>query len=228
MSGTELLTFRLRIARTDADVLAACRVRAESYGRRLPSMRAAMEAPDAIDLAQGTCILLCVDKRSGEAVGTMRLQPSFSGPLLIESSVDLPAGLEEAARMELSRFAVIPGADPLVRYALMKASFLYSRAAQVRILIIGARSRALIRVYESVGFSNLFGEGAMFPLKHAGDIPHMVLGNDLADIESRWRISGHGWLGFMLETWHPDIDLFSPRPAVATVEHAAAREPEFA
>jgi hypothetical protein len=228
MSGTELLSFRLRIARTEADVLAACRVRAESYGRRLPGMREIMEVPDSIDGAAGVCILLCVDKRSGEPVGTLRLQPSFSGPLLIESSVTLPEGLSDAARVELTRFAVVPGSDPLVRHALIKAAFLYCRAAQVRMLVIGARSRALIRLYEGIGFSNAFGEGAMFPLKHAGDIPHMVLVNDLADIETRWRSGAHAWLGFMLETWHPDIDLFSARPALASVEVPARQELEAA
>lgn len=220
MSATphaELLSFRLRLARTDQDILAACRVRAQSYGRHLPHLRGAMGAPDQLDAAPGVAVLLCVDKRSGAATGTVRLQTSAAGPILIEQSVLLPDDISLGTRAELARLAVVPGADPLTKPALMKAAFLFCRAAQVRYMVIGARSRALIRQYEELAFTDLFA-GRMFPLQHAGDIPHRVLVNDLSTVELRMAEQGSSWPAFVLRTWHPDIELFSSRPALAAAD----------
>lgn len=216
MSAVEVLSFRVRIARTSADLQAACQVRAQGYGRRVPELEDALARPDPVDVAPGACVLLAVDKRSGEPIGTLRLQPNFGAPLAIESSVDLPAWFA-GARGEFTRFAILPGADPLARHALVKAAFLYARAAQVRHLVVGARLRGLIRLYEGIGFSPLFN-GEWMPLAHAGGIPHMVLHNDLADIEMRWRATSHHMLPFMVETFHPDIDLLTARPALAAFD----------
>jgi hypothetical protein len=209
----QILGFQLRIARTDEDLRAACQVRSEAYGRHLPQMKDTLLTPDAIDSTADACVLLCTDKRSGAPIGTLRLQTSFGGPLLIEHSVPMPPEVLAATRVELTRLAVTPGADPLVKLALMKASFLYCRAAQVQLMVIGARSRALVRLYERLHYSELFGAGATFALKHAGDLPHRVLVNDLRTLEQRWRAVAHEWLGFMVETSHPDIDLGDTLPA---------------
>lgn len=220
VTGTEQLSFRVRVARTEADMQAACRVRASSYGRRAPELGSALALPDNIDHAAGVCVMVATDKRSGAPIGTIRVQHSHFGALLIESSAQLPAPVGSHSRAEFTRFAIEPGSDPLVRSALFKAAFMFSRASQVRHIVIGARSRALIRIYESLGFSRL-NDGAMVPLLHAGNIPHMLLANDMSDIENRWRAAGHQWLGFMVDTFHPDIDLFSGRPALASSEPAA-------
>jgi hypothetical protein len=210
----ELLSFRLRVARTTHDIHAACKVRSEAYGRHLPHLRGALVAPDELDGAEGVVVFLCVDKRSGSAIGTVRLQTSSAGPLLIEQSVQVPEEVRRCTRAELTRLAVVPGADPLTKLSLMKATFLYCRAAQIRYMVIGARSRGLIRQYEELAFTPLF-DGEMFPLKHAANIPHQVLVNDLSTIELRMQASGSTWPDFVHKTWHPDIDLLSPRPALA-------------
>ena len=159
-------------------------------------------------------MLLCEDKRSGAPVGTMRLQTSFGGPLQIERSVAMPAEVLACSRVELTRFAVAQGADPLVKLALMKAAFLHSRTAGVQLMLLGARSPALVRLYQRLQCRELFGPGDRFPLQHAGGVAHQVLINDLRTVEQRWRADGHAWLAFMLETSHPDIDLADALPAL--------------
>ena len=212
----QLLGFRLRMVRNRQDLLAACRVRAQAYGRHMPQLpQPAAPAPDALDSDTHTCVLLCEDKRSGTAVGTMRLQTSFGGPLQIEHSVQMPAAVLACSRVELTRFAVAQGADPLVKLALMKAAFLHSRAAGVQLMLLGARSPALVRLYQRLQCTELFEPGARFPLQHAGGVAHQVLVNDLRNVEERWCADGHAWLGFMLHTWHPDIDVICTRPAPA-------------
>ncbi|GAA0753105.1 hypothetical protein GCM10009107_27820 [Ideonella azotifigens] len=216
----QLLGFRLRIAHTRQDLLAACSVRAGAYGRHLPQLQQSLLAPDDMDSDAHSSVLLCEEKRSGKPVGTMRLQHSLGGPLQIEHSVAMPAEVLACSRVELTRFAVSQGADPLVRLALMKAAFLHSRAAGVQLMLLGARSPALVRLYQRLQCSELFGAGASFPLQHAGGLPHRVLINDLRSVEARWRAAGHAWLGFMLDTWHPDIDVTRNPPASASADQA--------
>jgi len=212
--STQTLSFRLRIARDRADLLAACEVRAESYGRHLPHLRAAFELPDALDLEKDTAVFVCVDKSSNRAVGTARVQTNARGPLLIEHSVSLPDAMQADTRAEITRLAVSPGADPLIKLALVKASYLHCVASQVRWTIIGARSDALRRQYRRLGFQDLYEDGRLTPLKHAGQLPHHVLVFNVTTAERRWHGGTHPLYGFMADTFHRDIDLFSTEPAL--------------
>ena len=81
---TQSLTFNVRIARTPDEIQAACRVRATSYGHHVPHLHETLSEPDLLDADANTTVVLCVDKRSGEAVGTARFQTNAGGPLLIQ------------------------------------------------------------------------------------------------------------------------------------------------
>lgn len=217
-----MLSFTLRTARGPADLADACRVRSAAYGHHLPAMAQPLERPDALDLQAGTAVLLCRDKASGAAVGTLRIQRNQHGPLLLEHSLILPHRLAERPRAEITRLAVLPGADAQVRLALMKACYLYGLASQVRHLVIGARSEPLIRIYRRLGFEDVLGEGAMVPLSHAGGLPHRILALDIVAAERTWLGAGHGLYPFMIDTWHPDIQLFDERPLAAAARAEAA------
>lgn len=219
---TQSLTFQTRIARTPNDLKAACRVRALAYGHHLPKMHAMMLEPDLLDADPHTAVVLCVDKASGAAVGTARFQTNAGGKLLIEHSVELPDWIGNDTRSEISRLSTVPGADPLVKLALMKASYLFCLAAQVRWMVIGARSESLIRQYKRLGFDMLEIGRASVPLLHAGRIEHQLLFFNVQKAEARWRESGNSLCEFMFDTFHPDIDLFSTAPALP-----ARRRTEF-
>src|SRR5690349_815421 len=179
---TQSLSFGVRIARTRNELQAACRVRAMSYGHHVPQLHSTLMEPDLLDADANTVVVLCVDKLSGEAVGTARFQTN--------------AG------------------DPLVKLCLMKASYLFCLATQVRWMVIGARSEALVRQYRRLGFSDLFEDGRFIPLLHAGRLDHRVLSFNVTTAESRWRETRHPLYEFMIETSHPDIQLFSTQPAL--------------
>lgn len=202
------LNFTLRVARSPADLADACRVRSAAYGRHLPAMAQPLERPDALDSQPGTAVLLCRDKASGAAVGTLRIQRNQHAPLLLEHSLILPHRLAERPRAEITRLAVLPGADALVRLALMKACYLYGLASQVRHLVIGARSAPLIRIYRRLGFEDVLGADTMVPLAHAGGLPHRILALDIVAAERCWLAAGHGLYPFMIETFHPELQLF--------------------
>ena len=126
------LGFTLGWATSREDLLDACAVRADSYGRHLPELRQHLIEPDALDLADGTAVFLCRDKASGAAIGTMRIQTSHFGALRMEDSLALPDWLAVEPRAEITRLAVRVGADPLTKLCLMKASYLYCMADAAR------------------------------------------------------------------------------------------------
>jgi hypothetical protein len=214
----QLLRFSLRVARSEADLRAACRVRAASYGHHLPHLRAAFAEPDDIDWHTDTTVFLAVDKDSGEPVGTARLRTNAREPLQIEQSAVLPEPLSDRLLAEVTRLSVLPGHDdPRVKLALMKATYLYCIARQVQWMVIGARSDGLIRQYRRLGFTDLLPAGRMVPLAYAGNLPHRVLGFDVTAAERNWRAAQHPFYDFMVGAYHPDIELFG-EPTVRPVK----------
>ena len=215
-----MLGFTVRLVANDEDLADVAALRALAYGHHVPALRSAMDQPEPLDRQAGTVVLLCRDKASGLAVGTARIQRNHPLPLQMEASVTLPAAIAERPRAEITRLAIRPGADPLVRPMLVKACYLYAVASQVRTLVIGARSPALMRLYRGLGFANVFGGDTQVPLAHGGGLPHQVLAFDVVSAERRWNAAGHGLYGFMVETWHPDLQLLTA-PAAPAARHAA-------
>lgn len=206
---TSPLSFTVTLARSEDDLRAAARVRSEAYGHHVPALRHALEAPDALDRVPGVAVLLCRDKLTGKALGTARVVCSSAHRLQLEASVALPAPLRAQPRAEITRLAVLGGADPQVRLMLFKAGYLFCLATQTRWLVIGARSEALIRIYRRLGFVDVFGPDTLVPLAHAGDLPHRILAFDVVAAERTWLAAGHGLYPFMIETYHPDLRLFA-------------------
>ncbi|MEP7056448.1 MAG: hypothetical protein ABI809_01590 [Caldimonas sp.] len=221
---TQSLSFGVRIARTRSELQAACRVRALSYGHHVPQLRATLLEPDLLDADENTIVVLCVDKASGEAVGTARFQTNAGGPLLIEHSMTVPEEMRNDTRAEITRLSAVAGADPLVKLCLMKASYLFCLATQVRWMVICARSDALLRQYRRLGFAPVFDDGHMLPMLHVGRLDHHVLTFNVTTAESRWREAQHPLYDFMIETAHPDIQLLSNRPALPRRESSGSVE----
>ena len=213
---TQSLSFSIRVARTVEDLQAACRVRAQSYGHHLPDLRTKLIEADPLDADDNTVSVLCVDKATGSAVGTARFQTNAGGPLLIEHSVSVPEGMRGDTRAEITRLSAIAGADPLVKLCLMKASYLFCMATQTRWMVIGARNEALVRQYRMLGFRDVFDDGRMVALRHAGRLDHRVLAFNVTAVQRTGPQPRHPLYEFIFETSHPDIQLFSKQPALPT------------
>lgn len=219
------LSFSVRIARTPQDLQAACRVRAMSYGHHVPHLRQTLLEPDLLDADENTVSVLCVDKASGSAVGTARFQTNVGGPLLIEHSVNVPESMEGDSRAEITRLSALAGADPLVKVSLMKASYLFCVAAQMRWMVIGGRNEALVRQYRRLGFTPLYDEDRRVALLHAGKLDHQVLKLNVTAVERTWREQRHPLYEFFFDLTHPDIKLFSTEPALPPRERTRWRTP---
>ncbi|MEK8049054.1 hypothetical protein AACH10_02265 [Ideonella sp. DXS22W] len=209
---TARMDFTVRLVRGERELHEVCAVRAHSYGHHVPELQAALQTPDATDRLPGTVVLVARDKASGRAIGTARIQRNHPRPLALEASVVLPEPVARQTRAEITRLAIVPGADPLVRPMLVKACYLYAVAAQIRWLVIGARSDSLIRIYRRLGFADLLPGAERVPLAHAGGLPHAVLAFDVVAAERTWHALQHNLYPFMVETWHPDLQLVADQP----------------
>jgi len=217
--GVCTLGFTLGRAVSSEDLLAACAVRADSYGRHLPELRQRLAEPDALDLVEGTAVFLCRDKATGTAIGTMRIQTSHFGALRMEDSLALPDWLAVEPRAEITRLAVRVGADPLTKLCLMKASYLYCMAMRANWMVIGARNEALIRNYRRLGFRDVLPPGEQVSLAHTGGLLHRIMAFDVAAAKAAWSKARHPLYGFMIDTQHTDLRVAPVVPA-ATASRA--------
>lgn len=186
-------------AATQQDLSDACAVRAQAYGHHDPTMANRFGAAEPLDLAEGTAVLLCRDRRDGSCIGTARIQVSGSGSLALESGMRLPHWLASRQRAQISRLAVVQGAASMVKLMLMKASYQYCLATQVRWMVIGARSQALIRNYRMLGFRDVFEPGAWLPLGSGGGLPHQILAFDVEGAREAWQATRHRLFDFMTD-----------------------------
>jgi len=201
------LAFSVRMAVTDDDFREVSAVRAAAYGHHDPEMGPKFGQVEDQDRAEGTAVLLCRDKATGRGIGTMRIQVSGFGPLILENSLTLPPWLAHRPRAQISRLAVVPGAQSVVKLSLMKASYQYCLATQVRWMVIGARSAALIRNYRNLGFKDVFEPGSWVPLASGGGLPHQILAFDVVGAKEAWQATRNRLYGFMTETYHADLQV---------------------
>jgi hypothetical protein len=201
--GTYQLSFTVEPAGCEEDLAAAREVRAESYGRHVPALREALLAPDPMDYEPDVAVFVARDKASGKPIGTLRVQVGRDGPVLLQQCVELPETMQGHLCAEIARLATLPGADPLVRVTLMKASFLQCLAQQVMWMVIGARTDALVRVYKRLGFDDLMPDPV--PLSYAGNIPHQILAFNVQTAERTWHETNNALYTFMFASHHPDL-----------------------
>jgi hypothetical protein len=190
------------MAVTDDDFRAAGAVRAAAYGHHDPQMGPKFGHSDPLDRAEGTAVMVCRDNATGQGIGTLRIQVSGFGPLVLENSLTLPAWLANMPRSQISRLAVVAGAASVVKLSLMKASYHYCLATQVRWMVIGARNAALIRNYRALGFKDVFEPDAWRPLASGGGLPHQILAFDVAGARAAWQATRNRLYGFMTATQH--------------------------
>lgn len=207
--------FAVFLAGSEQDFCDARAVRSQAYGHHDPQAGPRFGAIDPTDTAQGTAVLLCREQSAGQCVGTVRIQVSGLGPLILESCLRLPEWLQERPRAQISRLAVVPGASSVVKLLLMKASYQHCLAAQVRWMVIGARSNALIRNYRSLGFKDVFEGEAWIALASGGGLPHQILALDVAEAKDAWQATKNRLYEFMTEKFHPDVQLVAANDADA-------------
>ncbi len=203
------LPFRIRVVRNDEQLVRAVQIRAEAYSRHVPTLGEVLLAPEEIDRDADSILLLAEAKSDGSALGTVRIQTNFYGPLSIQNSVDLPKEFLGRPLAGVSRLGVKAGSrGRLVKIALIKAMYRYCFAKQIEWALIGARP-PLDAEYLYLGFVDVFSDQMPRPLLSARGLPHRILAAEVVSAERRAYVEKHPLYDFMFRQFHPDIEVFS-------------------
>lgn len=218
---TQYWPFVVRPARDTHDLNRVAHFRAAAYGRHVPAFAASLRRIEAADRARASVVILADNKSDRRIVGTVRLHLGRDRPLPLEASLVLPTWLaDDGARIEPTRLAVEASEHgALARNALFKACYLYGRAAGAAWLVAAAR-RPLDRLYQSLLFRDVFGDGLPRPMQHIGELPHRVLALPLRGVQALYQARRHPLTEYMVRTEHPDlivdvVRLCEPARAVA-------------
>ena len=216
----ERLPFTIRVVSDEERLRKAVSLRYRAYGRHVPGLAEQLRVAEPNDHAEGCVVLLAESRLDGEPLGTMRIQTNRFRPLAIESSAALPPRLEGCALAEATRLAVTQErTGRVVKTLLFKAFWTYCVEQGIDWMVIGARA-PLDRMYAGLLFTDLFPGQPPVALKHAGHLPHRILGFEVEAAEARWEAARHPLLDLFVHTRHPDIDLTAaagarvPRPTV--------------
>ena len=203
------LPFRVRIVRNGEQLSRAVEIRAQAYSKHIPTLGEILTRPEQDDLDTSALVFLAESKKTGESLGTLRVQTNFDTALPIEQYAPLPGDYDNLPLAEVSRLAVRAGnSGALVKLALFKALHRYCLAKQIQRIVIGARP-PLDRDYTELGFCDVFEDGTPRILGSTGGIAHRILSVDLLQLERSWFELGHPLYDFMCRRYHPDIEIFA-------------------
>jgi len=203
------LPFTIRLVRTEAHLSKAVQIRAQAFLRHAPKLGAQLIEPEPADRAAGNIVLLAESKSTGSAEGSVRLETNLNVRTEFERIIDLPSFLREKTLAQASRLSVRPGpGSHLVKYALIKAAYRYCLATQVDYVLVAARP-PVDRDFIALGFKEVFSEPTLLSFPSQGNKLLRLFSFDIVSGERRWRRIKHPLYKFMVEDYHPDIEIFS-------------------
>jgi hypothetical protein len=200
----ERLPFLVRLASGPQDLQRAVEIRASAYSRHLPRVGEVLRTAEKEDLRSDVLLLIAERKFDRRPIGSMRIEPNFTGPLRIEAELALPDRFRQRQLVELTRLGVENGnAGTLVMAALAKAAFEICSARRIDFaLAVGRRSMG--EMFRSLCFDVIDGPLA---LTYSKVVPFWLYALPVAEWETRLRERGHFYFEFMARTDHPDITI---------------------
>lgn len=203
------LPFTVRLVRTEKHLSKAVQVRAQAFLKHAPRFGAQLLEPEAADRAPGNVVLLAESKSTGAAEGSVRLETNFNVRTEFERIITLPEFLSGKTLAQASRLGVRPGpGGPLIKFALIKAAYRYCLATQVDYVLVAART-PVDRDFLALGFKEVFHRPTLLRFPGQGDKYLRLFAFDVVAGERRWRRIKHPLYKFMVEEYHPDIEIFS-------------------
>jgi hypothetical protein len=200
----ELLPFRVRLATAAQDVERAVEIRASAYTRHLPHVGEALRKAEKEDFRPDVLLLIAERKLDRRPIGSMRLEPNFTGPLRVEGETTLPARFRNKRLVETTRLGVDNGiAGTLVMAALVKASFEICSACGIDYGIAVGR-RSVGEIFRSLCFDVVEGPVRM---SYSQRTLFWVFAIPTLEWEARLRERDHFYFDFMARTDHPDINI---------------------
>jgi hypothetical protein len=205
--------FSIKLIRTREQLQKVVVVRASSYKKHIPTLAETLGAPEDADFKNATITIGCEDNESKEIVGSVRITLNQFEPLPLEMVFPLDPHISSQLIAEATRL-VIPASPHarLVKLLLIKSTYLYCHALQVKWLVLCARE-PLDREYEKLGMVDVSGGLGFRRLPYADNILHRALGLDVVQAERNWSRVKHPLYNFMAKHVHKEIKIFdSVRP----------------
>ena len=199
-TATQELPFTVHIA-SACQIKQAVALRAERYSRHLPEMGAMLQVPEPEDHEPGCEVLIVSSKLDGQTLATLRAHTNALKSLPLEASIELPADYAGQRLVEVTRLAVAAGAGSVARDALFKALFIRCQQLHVERLVVVGRS-PVDRMYQKMGFRDVFGNCVYYPLNHTHGLPHRVM---TLPIDHAFSQVPMGLRSFVFHTRHPDV-----------------------
>jgi hypothetical protein len=202
----ESLPFKVGIASRQS-LFEVARLRAESYGKHLPTLAESLSQPESADFARGCEVFVAKSKLDGSLLGTLRTHSNAFNALPMQTSIKLPERFRHTRMVETTRLCIkgSPNAS-VVRGALFKALYQYCMQQNVAWIMVAGR-RPVDRIYDGLLFDDVDKPGTFYPMAHAAGVPHRVMCFSLSDAEYRWRTQQHPLYQFVIETRHTDVDV---------------------
>lgn len=187
----------------------AVTIRAEAYERHWPNLYRQLQHPEEQDRNPNSLIFLAERKDTGVAVGTMRVDTNLVTPLAITTTIALPDRVASRTIAYVTRLGVKQGrAGMLVKLALFKSLHRYCLAKQLHWMVVGVRPPN-DRDYVRLGFTDVYDAGKLVPIFSSGGVPVRLMSFEVMTAERRWFDSNNALYKFMVEDYHPDIEVFS-------------------
>lgn len=198
------LPFRVRLARSEADLARVLALRSAAYSRHVAGMAQAFLQAEEDDSREDALIFMAEHKETGEVIGSLRLIRNRIAPLRVEDETTLPPMFRGKHLAEARRLTVAAGEQGrVVSPALSKVLYETCFALGVDHLLITART-PVDRFYRMMRFEDALG-GQVLQLPDVGNIPHRLLYLPIQDADAIWRESHCPLYPFMARTVHPDI-----------------------
>ncbi len=220
-----LLPFRIQLVRNDKQLDSAVRIRHAVYQRHLPTLAELLTAPEDADKQENTIVLLGTSKADGIPLGTMRIHTNSGRLVEFERELELPAKYQGRTIAHVARLAVANGPlSGLVKLSLFKALHRYCLALQIEYMMVAGKP-PIDRQYERLGFEDVFGQDDYVSITSSGGIPVRVMAFELATAEQRWRDAQHPLYKFMVQEFHPDIEIFQSVSSMWSQPRRVRRSP---
>jgi hypothetical protein len=206
--GTHL-PFTVRLVRTEEHLLKAVQVRAQAFLRHAPQFGAQLLEPEEADRTRGNVVLLAESKSTGEPEGSIRIETNLNFRTELEAVVRLPDFLRDKTIAQVGRLGVKAGPDgTLVKRALFKALYRFCLATQIDYMLVAART-PVDREFMKLGFREVFEQPTLLSFPSQGKKHLRLFVFDVPAGERTWREAKHPLYKFMIEDFHPDIEIFS-------------------
>ena len=170
-------------------------------------------------------VLLATGKTDGVPLGTMRIHTNTGKLVEFERELELPEKYLGRTIAHVTRLAVSNGSlSGLVKLGLFKALHRYCLALQIDWMMVAGKP-PIDRQYVRLGFDDVFGKDVLVSITSSGGIPVRVMAFELATAEQRWREGRHPLYDFMVQEYHPDIEIFQSVSSMWAQPRRARRAP---